>query len=83
MRFDLRVGRGLEVLVADVRGKMNAAIVEQHLIRDGGDDVSRRIGDEPAQQLLPEHVVRRYRPAAGSSASARPGVASTAVRPRP
>ena len=58
MRFHMRVGRWLERFVANVGGKMHAAIVEQHLTRHGGDNLSRRIGDQPAQHLAPEHVVR-------------------------
>ena len=43
VRLDARVGDGLVVVAADLGRQRDAAVVEQHLVRDRRDDVARRI----------------------------------------
>ena len=59
---DVRLGEGVrggrEILVADLGRDFDVAFVKQRLVRDRGDHAARRIRNQPAQQLLPEGVVR-------------------------
>ena len=59
MRFDLGIGSGVVLLIANVGGERDGAVVEQHLRGDGSRHVAGRIRNHPAQKLLPEQIVRR------------------------
>ena len=58
MRFDFCIGRGIELLVADIGGDADSTVIEQHLGRDGRGHVAGGIGGYPAQKLLPEQIMR-------------------------
>ena len=57
VRFDLGIGSGVVLLIANLGGERYGAVVEQHLRGDGSGYVARSIGNQPPQELLPEQIV--------------------------
>src|ERR1700733_9254998 len=57
MSFHLGVGSWVVLTIANIGGDSYGAVIEQHLSGDRSYHVTRSIGNQPSQKLLPEQIV--------------------------